>query len=244
MTEATASLPAAPDAAAEAYAVLFARRYLTWSAAEPQASASALEPFLGPSMEAGAGLVLPAGGEQQVEWAEVVQAREPTPGTHVYTVAAQTDTAGLLYLTVAVERDRGRRARAGGLSGVRRARRRPAPRSFLRHLREVSEPVAGDGRAARAAQLPRRAQRASSRPTSRTARASRFRGMPLTLDSCSAWTGRRGRTRCSHVVRPRTRAALATRSPTNSTCCASRGAGRSRLYRRTPMPRHRLEEKR
>jgi len=95
---------AGPDTAAEAYAVLFARRYLTWSSAEPQASARALEPFLGTSMEADAGLELPESGEQHVEWAEVVQAREPSAGAHVYTVAAQTDTAGLLYLTVTVAR--------------------------------------------------------------------------------------------------------------------------------------------
>ncbi len=96
--------PAVPDRAAEAYAVLFARRYLTWSAAEPQASAHGLEPFIGASIEADAGLELPASGEQHVEWAEVVQAREPATEEHVYTVAAQTDSAGLLYLTVAVAR--------------------------------------------------------------------------------------------------------------------------------------------
>jgi hypothetical protein len=96
--------PAPPDQAAEAYAALFARRYLTWNAAEPQASADALEPFLGTGVESDAGLELPARGEQRVEWVEVVQAREPSPGEHVYTVAAQTDTAGLLYLTVAVTR--------------------------------------------------------------------------------------------------------------------------------------------
>ena len=33
---------------------------------------------------------------------EVVQGREPKPGEHVYTLAAQTDTAGSLYLTVPV----------------------------------------------------------------------------------------------------------------------------------------------
>jgi hypothetical protein len=104
MPEASLRAPVAPDAAAEAYAVLFARRYLTWSSAEPQASSRALEPFLGTSMEADAGLELPASGEQHVEWAEVVQAREPASEEHVYTVAAQTDTAGLLYLTVAVAR--------------------------------------------------------------------------------------------------------------------------------------------
>ncbi len=55
-------------------------------------------------MEPDAGEVLPATGEQHVEWAEVAQAREAGPGRRVYTVAAQTDTSGLLYLTVDVAR--------------------------------------------------------------------------------------------------------------------------------------------
>jgi Conjugative transposon protein TcpC len=130
--------PALPDAAAEAFAVLFARRYLTWNAAEPQASARALEPFLGAGMEADAGLELPAGGEQRVEWAEVVQAREPSPDDHVYTVAAQTDSAGLLYLTVAVAR-----TASGGLAlaGYPAFVGAPAsgPAQPAGHLREVSE---------------------------------------------------------------------------------------------------------
>ena len=50
----------APDRAAEGYAALFARRYLTWNAAEPQASARALAPFVGPGMEPDAGLRAPA----------------------------------------------------------------------------------------------------------------------------------------------------------------------------------------
>ena len=53
-------------------------------------------------MEADAGETPPATGEQRVEWAEVVQVREAGPDARVYTVAAQTDTAGLLYLTVGV----------------------------------------------------------------------------------------------------------------------------------------------
>jgi hypothetical protein len=92
------------DRAAEGYAALFARRYLTWTASEPLGSVRALESFAGPTMEADAGLRLPPGGEQHVEWVEIVQAREPLPGEHVYTVAAQTDTAGLVYLTVSVQR--------------------------------------------------------------------------------------------------------------------------------------------
>lgn len=39
-----------------------------------------------------------------MDWVEVVQERESAPGQRVYTVAAQTDTAGLLYLTVSVGR--------------------------------------------------------------------------------------------------------------------------------------------
>jgi Conjugative transposon protein TcpC len=99
--------PVPADQAAEGYAALFARRYLSWNAAEPQLSERALEPFLGVGMEADAGIVLPQAGEQRVEWDEVVQAREPAHGEHVYTVAAQTDSGGLLYLTVGVTRTPG-----------------------------------------------------------------------------------------------------------------------------------------
>jgi Conjugative transposon protein TcpC len=104
---APAAAPSAPsrqDLAAEGYASLFARRYLTWNAAEPEASMRALASLVGPGVEPDAGLRLPATGEQHVEWVEVVQEREPVPREHVYTVAAQTDAAGLLYLTVGVAR--------------------------------------------------------------------------------------------------------------------------------------------
>lgn len=92
------------DLAAQGYAVEFARRYLTWSASEPIASSRALEPFAGPAMEPGAGITLPAAGEEQVLWAEAVQAREPVTGTYVYTVAAETTGEGLRYITVPVAR--------------------------------------------------------------------------------------------------------------------------------------------
>jgi hypothetical protein len=98
------ALPTPPDLAAEGYASLFARRYLTWDAARPQSSQRELSSFLGPGSDSDGGLRLPAGGEQRVEWAEVVQGRELTHGEDVYTVAAQTDTAGLLHLTVRVVR--------------------------------------------------------------------------------------------------------------------------------------------
>ncbi len=96
--------PPPADLAAESYASLFARRYLTWNAAEPEAHERSLAPFLGTGMEFGPGLRLPPGGSEGVQWAEVAQQRESAPGEHVYTVAAQTDTAGLVYLAVGVGR--------------------------------------------------------------------------------------------------------------------------------------------
>jgi hypothetical protein len=94
----------AADRSAEGFATLFARRYLTWNAADPLASQRALQTFAGAALEPNAGFQLPIVGRQRVEWAEVVQQREPLSGEHVYTLAAQTDTAGVVYLTVTVLR--------------------------------------------------------------------------------------------------------------------------------------------
>jgi hypothetical protein len=128
----------APDLAAEAYAALFARRYLSWDASEPQASTHALESFTGQSMEAAGGLVVPTTGEQHVEWAEVVQVRELSNAEHVYTVAVQTDAEGLLYLTVAVTREPGGAlALAGYPAFVGAPAARPA--GSAPHLREVTD---------------------------------------------------------------------------------------------------------
>jgi hypothetical protein len=104
-----AALRAAPalpvaDRAAEGFAVLFARRYLTWDAAAPEASERLLAPLAGAEMAPHAGMTLPVSGAQNVAWAEVVQQRQQEPGAHVYTVAAQTDAAGLVYLAVGVVR--------------------------------------------------------------------------------------------------------------------------------------------
>jgi hypothetical protein len=94
-----------PDRAAEGFATLFARRYLTWNAARTDAYAQQLVPFLGDRVDVTAGVRLPGSGAQSVEWAEVAQARDAGPGEHVYTVAAQTDSVGVLYLAVDVARD-------------------------------------------------------------------------------------------------------------------------------------------
>jgi conjugative transposon protein TcpC len=93
-----------PDRAAEGLAMLFARLYLTWDARDPEAHQRALAPLLGSWMEADAGFQVPPSGSQQVQWAQIVQSRIGQPGEHVYTIAAQTDTSGLLYLTVEVRR--------------------------------------------------------------------------------------------------------------------------------------------
>lgn len=128
------------DRAAEGFAVLFARRYLTWSASDPEAHDRALAPYLGSDTEADDGMQPPASGSQQVQWAEVVQSRLAGAGEHVYTVAAQTDTAGLVYLTVSVERQAdGKLALAGypAFVGAPSSAGAPPPAQ----LREVQEPA-------------------------------------------------------------------------------------------------------
>lgn len=96
--------PSHQDLAAEGYAQLFARAYLTWQAGDPEAHQQALAQFVGPGLEPDAGFQPPPIGEQQVQWTDVVQEREATPDEHVYTVAAQTNTTGLLYLAVTIVR--------------------------------------------------------------------------------------------------------------------------------------------
>ncbi len=98
---ATSEPKPAPDLGAGAYAVQFTRRYLSWSGDGTTPATGAEGASRGDSETEA---VVPGGVEQHVLWAEVVQAREPITGEHVYTVAAQTDSAGLLYLTVSVSR--------------------------------------------------------------------------------------------------------------------------------------------
>jgi hypothetical protein len=92
------------DQGAEGFATLFARRYLSWDAAYPGTGGHVLEAFGGPGVEPDGGITPPDSGEEHVEWAEVVQERDEGAGQRVFTVATQTDTAGLLYLAVGVAR--------------------------------------------------------------------------------------------------------------------------------------------
>jgi hypothetical protein len=130
----------ATDRAAEGFATLFARAYLDWNSRDPEAHRLALAPFVGSWMEGEAGLQPPEDGEQQVKWTQVVQARPITSGQRLYTVAAQTDTAGLLYLSVGVVREAdGALALAGypAFVGAPTSTGAAAPA----HLREVEEPT-------------------------------------------------------------------------------------------------------
>ncbi len=134
--------PPAQDLAAEGFATLFARAYLTWEAQHPEAREHALASFVGPGMDADAGLQPPPSGEQRVQWTQVVQQRSPLAGETIYTVAANTDTAGLLYLTVSVvRRPGGTLALAGYPAFVGPPASGPAPANADGRLREVSEPA-------------------------------------------------------------------------------------------------------
>ncbi len=139
VAKAVAPAPASPDLAAEGFASLFARGYLTWNAANPQAHERSMASFAGPGIEPDSGLVPPSSGEQQVQWTEVVQEREPVAGDHVYTVAAQTDNAGLLYLSVSVVRTAAGLALGGYPAFV--GAPASAPAQAPQHLREVTEPA-------------------------------------------------------------------------------------------------------
>jgi hypothetical protein len=95
----------APDPGAEGFATLFARRYLTWSAASPGEHAEGLAEFVSPATDPDVGLGQPASGSQRVLWADVVQARTGGgAGEHVYTVAVDTGATALTYLSVDVVR--------------------------------------------------------------------------------------------------------------------------------------------
>jgi hypothetical protein len=142
----TAPAPAPPDLAAEGFASQFARSYLTWNAAEPQAHERALAAYAGSGIEPGAGLQPPSSGEQRVEWTEVVQERElesvSARPEYVYTVAAQTNDAGLQYLTVPVLRTASGSLALGGYPAfVGAPASGPAQAQAQTHLREVGEPA-------------------------------------------------------------------------------------------------------
>jgi hypothetical protein len=92
------------DRSAEGFASLFARRYLTWNAAQPQVYGQALAALVGEGLGEQAGVQLPVSGSQEVQWVEVVQERTGAQGQRVYTLACQINPGGLVYLSVGVVR--------------------------------------------------------------------------------------------------------------------------------------------
>jgi hypothetical protein len=107
-------VPSSDDPAAAGFAVLFARRYLTWDSAHPEGHQQGLQGFLGDTLDPDGGFQPPASGAQRVTWAEVVQVRPGSRQDRVFTVATETDRSGLLYLAVDVARDRGGGLRLAG----------------------------------------------------------------------------------------------------------------------------------
>jgi hypothetical protein len=103
-------IPAPPpvqhiDQGAEAYAIAFARAYLTVNARDPQQHVRALAPFVDANGDPDGGYSPPEDLTQDVSWATVVQSRPSELGGETYTVAAQTSPSGPVYLTVTVRRD-------------------------------------------------------------------------------------------------------------------------------------------
>jgi hypothetical protein len=113
--------PAAPppaiehrDLAAEGFASQLARSYLAFDGDRPDAHRAQLAPFVGDQLDPDLGLRAPPGRVQRVRWTQIVQSRTGADGSAVYTVAAQTDRAGLLYISVDVTRGRDHALRLDG----------------------------------------------------------------------------------------------------------------------------------
>jgi hypothetical protein len=102
------------DLGAEGFGSQLARAYLTFDGDRPDAHRAQLASFVGDELDPDLGLRAPPGRSQHVRWTQVVQSRTGADGSRVYTVAAQTDRAGLLYLSVDVARDRDHALRLDG----------------------------------------------------------------------------------------------------------------------------------
>ena len=99
---------AAPDAAADDFALQFARAYLSYDAAKPERRERTLAAFLPSNFDPDGGFS-PAEGSQSVLWAEVASNQPALAGGRVITVAAQTSSqAQPVYLAITVRHDAGR----------------------------------------------------------------------------------------------------------------------------------------
>jgi hypothetical protein len=95
------------DMPSEDFALQFARAYLTYDAAHPEARAKALAPYLGQTLDQGAGLEATR-GSQHVLWAEIASDQPALAGGRLLTVAAAVSNQRLpLYLAVDVRHPHG-----------------------------------------------------------------------------------------------------------------------------------------
>ena len=106
---ASAPAPAAAtaDAPSRAFALQFARAYLTFDVDRPAARSRALAPFLSDAVDAEAGFFA-GDGRQEVVWAEVASDQPALTDGRAITIAAAISTQPLpVYLTVTVAHERG-----------------------------------------------------------------------------------------------------------------------------------------
>lgn len=95
------TVPAA-DAPSRAFALQFARAYLSYDAERPGTRSRALAPYLSDAVDAEAGF-FPGRGSQWVSWAEVASDQAALTGGRAITIAAGVSTQPLpVYLTVTV----------------------------------------------------------------------------------------------------------------------------------------------
>jgi hypothetical protein len=103
---APARAAATADAPSRAFALQFARAYLTYDVDRPGARSRTLAPFLSDAVDAEAGFFA-AGGRQEVIWAEVTSDQPALTGGRAITVAAAISTQPPVYRTVTVAHQRG-----------------------------------------------------------------------------------------------------------------------------------------
>ncbi len=154
----------ASDHALEEFAQGFARAYLTYDAGRAELRERALARYAPDELDAGAGLVPPDRGSQQVTWTRVAQNQEALAGGRIVVVAAGIASGSEpLYLAVPVDRvDEGAIALTGypSLVGPPSTARPELPRR-----EEVEDSEVARRRRARRPQLPRRRARRTSPPT-------------------------------------------------------------------------------
>lgn len=97
--------PVGSDHALEDFAQGFARAYLAYDAARPQARERALRPYLPEELDWAGGMTPPEHGSQAVEWVRVAQNQEALAGGRIVVVAAEMAGDPVsTYLAVPLER--------------------------------------------------------------------------------------------------------------------------------------------